>query len=703
MKACFLLWVLVCPLLLGQDREGSIVIDSRGFTTNEQQQNVLIDVTVRVEDMFLMTADEMILDRAAGTVTVRGNVKLDYQIEAGLIEVVAQEGFFHYDGSAGYFTDVSARFGDDFFFVGARLEVLDSGELILIEDGTATSCNQVRSQWSLSLKRARVRREGYAVVRGFQFRILDVPIFYLPWMIAPAMQERRSGLLFPDTGGSERNGAFFSQPIYWAPRQDWDATFIPSFHTDAGFQMGVEARYATRPDLGGILKGSWFRDRVMQRLRAEGTAPLEDGKPLEEDRFRIDFRHGQRTMGGNLRIDIDGGSDFSVDRDYLENADATRIRDYTYRASWDRPIRRNAVFLRLNRLERILAVDERVTEVNQLPEMRLYMPNRHIGSGFFLRNYFYGDWYDYQDLQTAPDATPIEGELFRLGIDSELSRTLAQTGLVRVRWGVRYQGAYYNQSGVEEDAELRGGAFGFIETTGPRFSRTYRAGEKRLVHYIDGGLSIKGGDRQEDPFLESVFFDELDIRLNEQVDGLQTGWRVSSRLFAGPKGRVRPFMDIAISQDANIDSDLENSPIETRVRLLNLGGFHANSVFDYNPDTASFDTLSVYGSINRPSWLGYGGYVRRRAAGDIRQESFVGILQWRLESIRSRFKAALDYNFETSELKSQELLYGYEGQCLGITLEYVKSPFDSSVTGTRDFVRISFNFRNLANNIGSRL
>jgi len=697
-------------LLWSQDREPSeLLIESEGFTRDEQGQQINQNVTVRIEGLLLMTADEMILDPGDNTATVRGNVKIDYQSEAGLIEIAAREGYFHADASAGYFTDVSVRFGDDFFFVGERIEILDSGEVFLIERGTATSCNQVKQHWSISLNRARVKREGYAVVRGVQFEILDVPVLYLPWMIAPAMQERRSGFLTPDTGGSERNGAFFSQPYYWAPRQDFDTTFIPSYHTSAGFELGIETRYAVKPDFTGLLTGSWYHDEVMERLREEGTAPIEDGEPLSSDRFRVFYRHDQKAFGGNLRFDVDAGSDFSVDRDYLEDAQSTRIRDYTYRAGWDRKVGRNALYLRLNRLERILAVDERVSEVNQLPEMRFYMPNRHVGSGFFLRGYLYGDWYDFDEIQTAPGAVPLSGDLFRIGIDTELSRTLDRSRWFRLRWGVRYQGAYYNLGSgaeniaLEEDSsELRGGAFGFIEGVGPRFTRSYRTGDRRLVHYVDGGLSIRAGDRQVDPFLESVFFDELDIRLNEQVDGFQTGWRISSRLFAGPKGSVRPLLDIEISQDANIDSEVANSPIETRFRLINLGGFHANGIFDYNPDQSRFDTLSLYGSINSGSWLGYGGYVRRRAADDIRQESYIGVLQWNLARIRSRFKVALDYNFETNDFKSQELLYGYNGQCVGVTLNYVISPFDSSATGNTDFFRLTVSLRNLANNIGTR-
>lgn len=705
--------ILIIMLLAGtslwaqQSSDGSrdLIIEYGGPVVQDTVNNTTVytDVKFTLENLFLLTADKLTYYEREGVAEVVGNIKIDYTIDGGLVEVSAKRANIHLDGSAGVFDEVFVRFNDDFYFLGEKLEMLEYGERFVITRGTATACNQAKAQWSIRLDKARVKKEGYAVIQGVRFRVLDFPVIYLPYMIAPAMSERRSGLLTPDTGGSERNGTYFSQPIYWAPREDLDFTFVPTYHQSAGLQLGLESRWHTRPDLIGELAGSYFRDDVIRDLAVTDSVPVEDGEPLSDDRYRFTFHHRQKFWGGNLRVDVDAGSDFSVDRDYLEDAASTRVRDYTALASFDKPVGRNALFFSLNRLERIQAVGDRVAEVNQMPEVRFYMPNQHIGGGFFLRNYFYGDWFDYDDLLTGPDSEPISGDFFRGGVDSEVSNTFARSSLIRMRWGARYQGAFYRDSADDRDTDgSKGGAFGFLETVGPRFMRTYRSGEKRFVHYLDLVLSMKAGDRQSDPFLESVFFDELDIRLNEQVDGFQTGWRLNSRIFAGPRGNVRPFMDVEVSQDARIDSDEEQSPIKTRFRLINLRGFHANGIFDYNPDTESLDTLSLYSSINAKNWQGYGGYVRRRASDEIRQESLIGILQWNLDRWRSRFKVSLDYNFETSEFKSQEILYGYQGQCVGVTLNYVKSPFDSSATGNKDFFRITISLRNLANNIGSR-
>ena len=287
----------------------------------------------------------------------------------------------------------------------------------------------------------------------------------------------------------------------------------------------------------------------------------------------------------------------------------------------------------------------------------------------------------------------------RIGLDSELSKTQNWSRFLHTRWGLRYQGAYYNGSDQED---TRGGAFAFLETVGPRLHRVYDKGNRRKVHYLDALLTVNYGRQVVDPFLEGVFFDELDLRLADQVDGVRTAWKINSRSFTGERGLVRPFLEMELSQDVNFDSDIPNQPIKARFRLFNFTGFHTNGIFDYNPDEGTLDTLSVYSSVNRGEWRGYGGYVRRRPDETGTRESFIGITQWHLRRWRSRFKVALDYDFELNDFKSQEVLYGYQGQCVGASVKYVNSPFDSSRTGNRDFFQLTLSLRNLSENIGTK-
>lgn len=686
-------------------QESTQAFDIQYNTMKAEGKNFIVtDIRASLPGVFLLTADDAIYDSESNVITVTRNVKIDYQTDQGLVEITAQEGVFDQINRNGSFTGVSVSFGDEFYFVGNTLEMEDDGQQFVITGGQITACNQAVAQWSVEIERARVQKEGYAFIKGAKFRVKNFPIFYFPYFIAPAMQKRRSGLLTPDSGRTERNGYFFSQPVYWAPRQDVDFTVTPIWYKDAGLRLDLEARYAPKIDINSLFQGRYIKDDVMADLIQANTAPNEDGEPLDEDRFRAFVDHSQPLLGGAFQVDVNAGSDFSVDRDYLQDASQTRVRDYYYRAALHRPVGRNLASIRVNRLERILSQNEEVQGVSKLPDFTFYQPNAHLGKGFYMRNYLYAGLFDLEDLgnEAVPlelvdqlgATSPVNDRLVRVGLDSEISRAQNWVRFLHTRWGVRYQGAYYQLDEWDEDAH-RGGGFAFLETVGPRLQKSYGSGDRRLVHYIDAGLDFRMGSDREDPFLETITFDALDQRIKNLEDGFSTTWRINSRLFMGPKGAVRPLMDVEITQDADIDGE-ETKPIETRFRLLNLRGFQGHGLFEYNPDDGTFDTISMYSSVNRGSWTGYGGYVRRQPDS----ESFIGISQWQLSRWRSRFKIAMDYDVRNSEFKSQEFLYGYQGQCLGVNLGYVKSPFDSS-RSSRDFFQLTINLRNLSE-LGTR-
>ncbi len=691
-----------------ENRKLSIISQGPFTYTAENKQQMDGNVRLELPGVFLITTDKAGYDPISQIITATGNVKVDYQTSLGVVEITAAEINYNLADQSGTLTEVTASFGNELFFVGDQLEILNKGERFLISKGTITACNQPVAQWSIRISSASVEREGYAHIKGARFRVKDLPIIHIPYLILPAMQKRRSGLLTPDTGRSERNGAFYNQPIYWAPRQDLDFTFTPTWYEKAGGKLDLEARYTPRLDLTGALNASLYQDKIIEKLAEnDPAAPMEDGKPVDSNRYRIKWRHDQNLFKGHFELRVDAGSDFSVDRDFLRSTEPTRIRDYRWRGSYDRDVGRAVLYVDVESHQRILARDEEVIGVSSLPRFAFYSPNRHIGKGFYLRNYLYSAFYKLDDLGPA---LQYDGDLVRIGIDSEISKSQNLGRFIHTRWGAGYQGAFYSQSGFEpvpdqqqQSSDLRGSAFTFVEAVGPRLQRIYNLGNKRIVHYLDVLLDLRLGTEEEDPFLQAVQLDELDIRLNEESRGVAAGWKINSRFFAGKKGEVRPVLEMELGQAV----DLENnsgpaSPIEARFRLLNLGGVNANGIFEYNPDHGQLDTLSLYNSVNWGLWTGYGGYVKKRdVAGN--RESFIGISRLSVPSWRSNFKLSLDYDFKGSEFKSQEFAYTYQGQCVGAALSYVKSPFDSGSGGeNRDFFQITFSLRNLGD-LGTKL
>ena len=655
-------------------------------------------VRIQYGDRFLLTADKCVTHTVNKTFHATGNVKMDLKTQEGLVEIAAQELFFDYGRESGYFLDVAATFGDELYFVGKQLEILQGGDLILIEEGRLTACNQPLPQWSMKIRQATIQQEGYAVVRGAKFLIKGVPFLYFPYAILPAMQERRSGLLQPDTGRSTRNGDFLNLPLYWAPRQDMDMTFIPSYFDKAGFRLDLEGRYHPRETLLGNIQGAFFRDKVIQ---AAGPAvPIEDKKPIDADRFRVTWDHDQTLGRGHLKLEVEDGSDFSVDRDFLQDAEKTRLRDYFDRLRYDRPQGYSHFSLEADRLQRIMVNEDEVIGVTQLPSLRFHQLQRPLWGGFYYRSQTFVDRFDLNDVGPAK----LNETLLRYGVEAEVSRPLNLGRWFHARWGADLRTADYDRSPDIDQAQtqLQDGnvtrAYGFFEVVGPKFRKTFGPEDRRRFHDLELGIDVRYGNEDEDPFLEQVRLDELDLRLFQPGKGLVTAWRLNSRVFQTLGGTFRPMMELEIRQEirANHPDGSDNGPIETRLRLVDLSGFYANGVVEYDPDEGTFETLTLYGSVNRGHWRGYGGYVKRRSDPLDDNETFIGISDFQLPKWRSRIRVAVDYDVVVGDVKSQEILYGYQGQCLGFALNYVRSPFDSSRRNQNNYFQFTLSLKNLS-------
>lgn len=692
---CLLFWLVAFGAFAQEVTRLSIEVQGTSKITKEGVQQAEGYVKVTIPGQLLLTADYLSHDPKSQTLEASGNVKVDYSTSIGLIEVTAASIRYDIEQGSGFLEDVQVQFGNEFYFSGALLEVYNGGESFYIEEGIATACNQPVPQWSFRIDSARVKREGYAVLKHASLRVKKMPVLYFPFLILPAMQERRSGFLIPETGSSERNGRFFSQPYYWAPRQDFDATIKPTYYDTSGVALDLETRWRPNWNTYNFFSGVYYSDKV---LRDAAVKPQEDGEDLSDQRYRLSMRHNQTIWKGDFTASMEAGSDFNVDRDFLEDAAKTRLRDYYFRARFDRDFDRDHLAVAVDRLDRILASDEEVIRLTNLPRVRYYQPNREIGAGFFYRNQGYFDYYNLEDV----GVDSRDDQVLRVGMDGTISRPFYFNSFIHPRVGLTYRGAYYQSQDAPEGARddaVKSTASVFAEAQGPRLQNRYNFGDNQLVHYVDMGLRLSYGEQERDPFLESIDLDELDIRLNESKDGLQSEWRFNSRIFWRDDSGIKPILEVLMRQQIDLEnSDAPNQPIEGRFRFSNLAGFYANGLMEYNPETNQVDELAIYASVNRERyWTGYAGYVRKRQS-DIKpaQDSLIAISQLNLPRWRSRFKISLDYDFELDELKSQEILYGYQGQCVGLILNYVSSPFDSTSNRDRDFFQLTLSLRNLS-------
>ena len=88
-----------------------------------------------------------------------------------------------------------------------------------------TVCDPEHPRWQFFAQHARIKVDKTAALVNANFRLLRVPLIWLPYATAPAGEKvRQSGFLLPVIGNSSSKGFVFGDAFYWAPNPWMDTT-----------------------------------------------------------------------------------------------------------------------------------------------------------------------------------------------------------------------------------------------------------------------------------------------------------------------------------------------------------------------------------------------------------------------------------------------------------------------------------------------
>jgi LPS-assembly protein len=214
----------------------------------------------------------------------------------------------HVRGKGGSFVENEG--GD---FEGAEFELVDrgvrgaAGAARVTRDGDMhlkgvryTACPPGVDDWELGAGEISIdQRNQIGTGRDVKLEFLGVPIFYTPWITFPVGEQRKSGLLFPQIGGSSKNGTLVAVPYYWNLAPNYDATLVTRWYSSRGVRVDPELRYLS--------------DDSRSQLRAEYLFHDED---RGESRGLVELRHVTR-LAPRTRLLVDASN--VSDQDYFED------------------------------------------------------------------------------------------------------------------------------------------------------------------------------------------------------------------------------------------------------------------------------------------------------------------------------------------------------------------------------------------------
>lgn len=208
------------------------------------------DVDIRYQTLRLR-ADHVEYNTATGEATLRGNVRMDLENQ----HIEASDGRFNIRTTRGSFKNVRGSITvfrrpnpdvlispNPFSFEAHEVERLDN-RTYDIRSAWVTVCEPGKPIWRFYAPRVTLKLGSQARLQSASFRVLGVPVFYLPYATVPlSRRQRQSGLLLPQIGSSSNKGFTIGQAFYWAPAEWIDMTIGAEYLSRRGVAQNIELR-----------------------------------------------------------------------------------------------------------------------------------------------------------------------------------------------------------------------------------------------------------------------------------------------------------------------------------------------------------------------------------------------------------------------------------------------------------------------------
>lgn len=271
---------------------------------------------------YFVTANKAIYDTQKQEILLSGNVNAykgnSLYLKSQEVKIRLQEDysflepFYLQDSESGLWVDSkSAEFNNNIYQT---------------KETNISTCSVNNPIWTIKAKEGEYdANDEWLTVWHPRLCIYDVPVLYFPYLSFSLGYKRKTGLLYPLVGNSSDDGFFYSQPIFIAPDDNWDMTFMPQIRAKRGGGFYNEFRMIDDQD-----KILWVNFGYFGNSRSyQQTYDLENrdhyGIQLKYERENLFSKPENYFYEDGLYVDISQISDIDYFR--LQEEDAQNIAD----------------------------------------------------------------------------------------------------------------------------------------------------------------------------------------------------------------------------------------------------------------------------------------------------------------------------------------------------------------------------------------
>jgi len=260
----------------------------------------------------VFSAQKAIYNKDTGMLQVSGGIRLE--VDGDIL--TGEKGLFDLNNNIGQITNGRLFSQENHYYINGKVMQRLSLNTYLVKDCRLTTCDGVKPDWSITGSEIKVTIGGYGTVKHAAFRILDFPVFYIPYAIFPVKTTRQTGLLPPRLGYSNRNGMDVEIPFFWAISEQVDATFYERYMSKRGFMQGFELRYLADTESKGVFLFDILSDKIEKKdLNRPEEVDISPFPRTNETRYWVRNKADQQLPWG-LKARLD--TDFVSDQDYLK-------------------------------------------------------------------------------------------------------------------------------------------------------------------------------------------------------------------------------------------------------------------------------------------------------------------------------------------------------------------------------------------------
>ncbi len=191
---------------------------------------------------------------------------------------------FNFETKKGVIQGVRTEESGGYLYAEKSKRVSDSA--IFIKGGGFTTCSLEHPHFAFRFRKSKVVPGDMIYTGPAYFELASIPTpLFLPFGLFPNQNDRRSGIIIPTYGQSNRQGYYLMDGgYYWSVNDYLDFTFLGSLYTRGSWALGFKTNYKVRYRFAGNMDIKYG----VNILGNEGSPDYQKSKD-----FRIYWTHRQ--------------------------------------------------------------------------------------------------------------------------------------------------------------------------------------------------------------------------------------------------------------------------------------------------------------------------------------------------------------------------------------------------------------------------